>query len=163
MGLIRSGRNYLQSLRGVHSPSASDDVYMCWFQKVEQVLESVTGVILIVGDLNLNPLYTSHHILCYYSYFLTICGMREMNEVTNASGGILDVVLVSERIHGVCVSEIEGGGLVPRRDAYHPPLDITLPIQSLMRSPPLKLIPAMWIRDVTGTLQKVTMCCCINY
>lgn len=123
-------------------PSASDDVYMCWFQKVEQVLESVTGVILIVGDLNLNPLYTSHHILCYYSYFLTICGMREMNEVTNASGGILDVVLVSERIHGVCVSEIEGGGLVPRRDAYHPPLDITLPIQSLMRSPSAKIDPS---------------------
>lgn len=116
-------------------PNASDEIYMRWFETVEQVIDTLNGVVIIIGDLNLNPLYTSHNILCYYCYFLNVCGLTEMNEVTNAHGGKLDVVLVSERIRGASVLEIEGGGLVPRRDAYHPPLEILLPIDKTLVRP----------------------------
>lgn len=114
-------------------PSASDDVYMRWFQAVEAVMVTFDGVLIVVGDLNLNPRYTSQSVLCYFGYFLSVCGLCETNDTKNAYGGRLDVVLVSERLRGVNVSEIEGGGLVPRRDAYHPPLDISVPLHDSLR------------------------------
>lgn len=114
-------------------PGTSDDVYMRWFQAVESVMITLDSVVIVVGDLNLNPRYTSQSVLCYYGYFLSICGLSEMNDIMNAHGGKLDVVLASERIRGVHVSEIEGGGLVPRRDAYHPPLEVSVPLHEDLR------------------------------
>lgn len=105
-------------------PRASDEVYMNWFLKVESFMDSLKGRVIIVGDLNLNPVYTSSSILSYYCYFLTVSGLSERNEVKNAYGGQLDVVLVSDGIDQVEVIELDGGGLVPKRDAYHPPLEV---------------------------------------
>ena len=110
-------------------PRAKDDVYMCFFQKVESIIASLKGAVIICGDLNLNPIRTSLSILSYYCYFLNVCGLTEMNEVVNAYGGKLDVILVTESIRGAKVLEIEGGGLVPHRDNYHPPLEIRLDIE----------------------------------
>lgn len=107
-------------------PSASDDIYVNWFHKVESIIDSLNGAAIIVGDLNLNPKYTSQSLLNYYCYFLTVCGLTERNEVNHAYGGKLDVVLVSDRMRTPFVNEIPGGGLVPKRDAYHPPLDIVI-------------------------------------
>ncbi|KAF9824515.1 hypothetical protein SFRURICE_001399 [Spodoptera frugiperda] len=50
----------------------------------------------------------------------------------------LDVVLVSEIIDAVDVCEIDGGGLVPRRDAYHPPLEIAFPSKTISVKPVLE-------------------------
>ncbi|KAH9631973.1 hypothetical protein HF086_000310 [Spodoptera exigua] len=105
-------------------PRASDELYMSWFLKVESFIDSLNGDVIIVGDLNLNPVYTSSSILSYYCYFLTVNGLKERNEVKNAYGGQLDVVLVSDCIDHVEVTEVDGGGLVPKRDAYHPPLEV---------------------------------------
>lgn len=117
-------------------PSAIDEVYMRWFQSLETVINSLNGVVVVTGDLNLNPLYKSHSLLSYYCYFLTVCGLCEKNEVRNAYDGKLDVVLVTDRIKDVNVVEIEGGGLVLHRDLYHPPLEISIPISSdVKRSP----------------------------
>lgn len=124
-------------------PSASDDVYMSWFHAVESVLITIDGIVLIVGDLNLNPLYTSQSVLCYYAYFLSVCGLCEKNVVMNAHGGMLDVVLVSERLVEVDVLEGEGGGLVPSRDPYHPPLDIFISLdETLLRCPSEQIEPS---------------------
>ncbi|XP_073946571.1 uncharacterized protein [Choristoneura fumiferana] len=117
-------------------PSVIDEVYMRWFQSLETVINSLNGVVVVTGDLNLNPLYKSHSLLSYYCYFLTVCGLCEKNEVRNAYDGKLDVVLVSDRIKDVRVVEIDGGGLVLHRDVYHPPLEISIPISSgVKRSP----------------------------
>ncbi|KAF9412849.1 hypothetical protein HW555_008753 [Spodoptera exigua] len=105
-------------------PRASDELYMSWFLKVESFIDSLNGDVIIVGDLNLNPVYTSSSILSYYCYFLTVNGLKERNEVKNAYGGQLDVVLVSDCIDHVEVTEVDGGGLVPKRDTYHPPLEV---------------------------------------
>lgn len=114
-------------------PKSPESVYLHFFQNVESLIDSLKGTVLIVGDLNLNPLYTSINILSYYCYFTTVCRLTEMNEVKNAYGGTLDVVLLREQISKV--TEIDGNGLVPHRDLYHPPLDITIPvINSIHRS-----------------------------
>lgn len=119
-------------------PSASEDTYMQWFGKVESVIDTLRGIVLVIGDLNLNPAYTSQSVLSYYSYFLSVCGLNEMNEVRNVHGSRLDVVLVSERIADVMVSELAGVGLVPRIDAYHPPLEISVPLHGCVSRPTLE-------------------------
>lgn len=78
------------------------------------------------GDLNLNPV--SNSILSYNCYFLSECGLNKMNALKNAHGRKLDVVLVSECISDAKVLEMECFGLVPRQDAYHPPLEISVPL-----------------------------------
>lgn len=108
-------------------PNSSDNVYLSFFRKVESFIDSL-GMVLILGDLNLNPKYTPISILSYYCYFTTVCDLVETNEMENMHGGVLDVVLVRERIQGVVVSKIDDGGLVPHPDSYHPPLDIFIPL-----------------------------------
>lgn len=105
-------------------PGSPDNVYMKWFTKVESIISALTGITLIVGDLNMNS--ATLHVKHYYSYFLSVCGLNEMNGVLNAFGSKLDVVLVSDHVTSVAVSKAVGGGLVPRTDAYHPPLDINI-------------------------------------
>lgn len=107
-------------------PGSPETIYMQWFHAVESAMNTVKGLVLVVGDLNLNPLYTPKSILSYYCYFLTVCGLKEMNEVMNTYGGKLDVVLVSECFSGTKVNEMESVGLVSRRDAYHPPLEVSV-------------------------------------
>lgn len=119
-------------------PNSTDETYMRWFQKVESVIESLKDVVIVVGDLNLNPKYTSLNVLNYYGYFTTVCGLTDRNCVCNAYGVRLDVVLVSEIIDAVDVCEIHGGGLVPRRDAYHPPLEIAFPSKTISVKPVLE-------------------------
>lgn len=109
-------------------PNVCDDVYMSFFYKVESVIDSLKGVVVIMGDLNLNPKYTSVSVLSYFCYFAAVCDLKEMNDVSNAFGGMLDVVLVRGRMRSVGVTEIEDGALVQFRDAYHPPLEITVPL-----------------------------------
>lgn len=115
-------------------PNSSESVYMQFFQKIESFIDSI-GVVIIVGDLNLNPKYASTSVLSYFCYFTTVCELKEMNEVVNAHGGVLDVVLVRERAHGVSVSEVPEGSLVPYADSYHPPLEISIPLKKALSSP----------------------------
>ncbi|KAF9824272.1 hypothetical protein SFRURICE_019952, partial [Spodoptera frugiperda] len=46
--------------------------------------------------------------------------------------------LVSEIVDDLTVCEIDGGGLVPRRDAYHPPLEIAFPSKTISVKPVLE-------------------------
>lgn len=116
-------------------PRATDDVYMRFFYKVESFIDSLNGVVLIIGDLNLNPKYSSVNVLSYYCYFSTVCNLEEMNDVVNLYGGTLDVVLVRGPTHRFKVCEVDGGGLVSHRDEYHPPLEFTLPLAESGHTP----------------------------
>jgi hypothetical protein len=108
------------------NPRVKDDAYMNWFHTVETNINDLKGMVIIAGDLNSNSSTLS--IRNYYCYFLSICGMREMNNVFNSNGGKLDVVLVSERFESVASVSLLEGGLVPKPDAYHPPLCLSIPI-----------------------------------
>lgn len=108
------------------SPRANDEVYMKWFNTVESLINNFKGIFIITGDLNLNS--ASLSVNSYFGYFLSVCNMEEKNDVYNLHGGKLDVVLVSERIRSAAVSRLDGPGLVPTPDTYHPPLSITLTI-----------------------------------
>lgn len=46
------------------------------------------GIVLILGDLNLNSAS-----LVDYCYFVSFCGLSEKNNVKNLNRGMLDVVL----------------------------------------------------------------------
>lgn len=112
-------------------PSASESDYMRWFYKIETSAITLKAPIIILGDINLNS--ASLTVNNYYWYFLSYCNLSEKNVVNNAFGGMLDVVLVqdSDYVHHVSVTATEG--LVPP-DAYHPPLDIGVSIDTAHHS-----------------------------
>ncbi|CAH0715914.1 unnamed protein product, partial [Brenthis ino] len=109
-------------------PSASDEDYMNLFCKIESFIFDLKGLVVILGDLNLNS--ASYNIVCYYSYFVTLCGLTEHNNIVNTHGSILDVVLVQEHVETI-VSDTEG--MVPP-DLYHPPLNIKMNIRTAKHS-----------------------------
>lgn len=98
-------------------PSATDDVYMDWFTKVESFINDLKGTIIILGDLNLNS--ASVNIKSYYCYYLTFCNLCDRNVVKNMHEGMLDVVLVRESA-GLCeVSVISTEGCQLMRTIHH--------------------------------------------
>ncbi|KOB62439.1 putative reverse transcriptase [Operophtera brumata] len=107
---------------------ASDDEYMRWFCKTESIISNLNGLVIILGDLNLNS--ASLSIVNYYCYFLPFCGLTEKNEIMNLHGGRLDVVLVRESVgvREVLVAVTEG--IVPIDPLYHPALDVEFGIES---------------------------------
>ncbi|KAI5647019.1 phosphotyrosine interaction domain (PTB/PID) domain-containing protein [Phthorimaea operculella] len=107
-------------------PSSKDEVYMRWFTMVESIISTISGIVIVCGDLNLNS--ASKTINAYFGYFVNVCGFTDVNEITNVKGGKLDVVLVSELANETRVSKTSIGGLVPHADGYHPPLDIKVPL-----------------------------------
>lgn len=107
------------------SPSATDNIYLDWFCKVESFIFKLKGRVIILGDINLNS--ASVNVNNYYCYFITYCGMKEMNEVFNKRGSKLDIVLVQECAGVTKVNVSQSEGIVPL-DSYHPPLDINIKI-----------------------------------
>lgn len=105
-------------------PRSSDSTYMDLFHTIESKIDSLNGPVVLLGDLNLNS--ASLNINTYYCYFLNYCDLLDTNNVHNSYGGKLDVVLVQQDCLLVSVHEMTGDGLVPRADAYHPPLDILI-------------------------------------
>ncbi|KAH9643547.1 hypothetical protein HF086_016754 [Spodoptera exigua] len=81
--------------------------------------------VLIMGDLNLKS--ASINVANYYCYFLSFCSLVDKNVILNHHGGMLDVVLVREGSHGVCVSSADG---IVQPDAYHPPMEVEVRIES---------------------------------
>ncbi|VVC89749.1 unnamed protein product [Leptidea sinapis] len=112
-------------------PSARDFDYMEWFCKVEHTITMLKAPVLILGDLNLNS--ASVNINNYYCYFLSYCNLSENNIIKNMFGGLLDVILVRES--DVCgeVRVITAEGIV-LPDAYHPPLEIEVRLDTCRRS-----------------------------
>lgn len=122
-------------------PRSLDSVYWSFFEKVESFILSLKGYVIIVGDINLNPQYSSKSILNYYCYFTSVCNLYEKNNVKHAYNGQLDVVLTQDSFYNIRVSEIDGGGLVLTRDLYHPPLNIEItydPSQYCAASPKIE-------------------------
>ncbi|KAF9406578.1 hypothetical protein HW555_013100 [Spodoptera exigua] len=111
-------RSYLVCIVYI-KPSASDAEYMSWFCKTESFLNNFKGFVLIMGDLNLKS--ASINVANYYCYFLSFCSLVDKNVILNHHGGMLDVVLVREGSHGVCVSSADG---IVQPDAYHPPMEV---------------------------------------
>lgn len=109
-------------------PSAKDADYMKWFTKIEAFINSVKGIVLILGDLNLNS--SSLTIRNYFCYFMSFCGLNEKNNLKNLHGGVLDVALFreSEEVQDVIITATEG---IVYPDAYHPPLDIQVRIDTV--------------------------------
>ncbi|KAF9797199.1 hypothetical protein SFRURICE_006181 [Spodoptera frugiperda] len=110
-------------------PSASDEDYMSWFCKTEGFIQDFKGFVLIMGDLNLNS--ASNNIINYYYYFLSFCSLVDKNDIFNVHGGKLDVILVREGFHEVFVSGVDG---IVQPDAYHPPLDVEVRVESVLCS-----------------------------
>jgi hypothetical protein len=111
-------------------PSSSDSVYMDWFTKVENCIESIKGHVIILGDINLNS--ATLNVNNYYCYFLSFCNFVDKNEILNSHGSKLDIVLIQECVGVVSVSNSECGGLV-RPDLYHPPLDVAIAFENIIR------------------------------
>jgi hypothetical protein len=72
-------------------PSASDGDYFDWFAQIESFIGGINGLVYIVGDINLNS--ASESVRSYYCYFTSFCGLSDYNNVQNAYGSKLDVVL----------------------------------------------------------------------
>lgn len=85
---------------------------------------------VIVGDFNLNS--CSVNARNQYECFLAFCGVKQHNEVCNAYGGILDLVLTGLSQDMVSIT----GDVMPLVpiDLYHPPLEVIITVSILGHS-----------------------------
>ncbi|KAF9824592.1 hypothetical protein SFRURICE_004049 [Spodoptera frugiperda] len=99
-------------------PSAKDADYMKWFTKIEAFINSVKGI------------FVPYNKKLFLLLFMSFCGLNEKNNLKNLHGGVLDVALFreSEEVQDVIITATEG---IVYPDAYHPPLDIQVRIDTV--------------------------------
>lgn len=104
-------------------PNTSVQLYNKFYETVETKLLNCDCIIL--GDFNLRNYVDklSTKQICNFKSFLAFANLSQENSIRNFNGVILDLVLVSPPIQGVCV-DIDDDPLLPV-DRHHPPLSIS--------------------------------------
>lgn len=119
VSFVHHGREYYVCVVYI-TPSAKEEDYLDWCCKVEENIASVLHKVpvIVLGDLNLNS--ANVYVNNYMGYFYEYCNLTERNNIFNVCGSKLDVVLVSDNVREVSVSEADDG-LVEKTDRYHTP------------------------------------------
>lgn len=105
-------------------PRIPDSRYYSIFNCVDSMLQNFDLPLIVVGDFNLYS--TSASVRNDFDMFLSSTNMLQVSNVINNIGHILDLVLTSEAMSEVSVTEAETS--LVSLEGHHPPLDISIGI-----------------------------------